>query len=368
MAGLASGPLLLPATTIVPPREKDHLELFVSAEASTDDNVLQTETPPDRAYLGDVSARLEYRHRWRRSWFRLSGHGDFQAFAGRDDLSRIAYGGEGFLALAPSRNTSVTARQIFESSYARDLRALVDAGVALPFEIANLAESDVRVERKLSPRWSADLEATYRHLDFPSGRLVDGDEFVVSPGLRRRLRRSRMLSFSYLYEEGRSAGLGDHAHGVLAGISRSPSDGLAYDVRGGMAYLAAADTLTPIGGADVAVNRRKNRLGARYERRVQHALGLGRQVVTDLLGLTVSRTLHRRLAASAAGTFGLNTDPADPSFRYRSGTYSADLDLVLGADLGARAGCTHTRIDSQAYVAGPSTRCSISMGYRMAWR
>jgi hypothetical protein len=363
-------PALAPTAAAGPavPREKDHFELFLSAQASTDDNVLQTEAGSGREYLGDLGARVQYRHRWTRSWFRLGAHGGAQRFADRSDLSRLRYGGEAYLAVSPSARTSLTAEQTFLSTYARDLQSLVESGVALPLEEANLAESRVVIERRLRGRWTVGAEGTFRHLEFPDRRLADGDELGMEVSARRRLRLSRVASFTYAYQHGWADGFEEGSHAATAGLARRPARGFGYDLRAGAAYLAGPGRLTAAGGAEMSVTRRRGRVAARYDRRAHHALGLARQVISDVVGLDVSRRLSRRATVTAGGPVGFNSDPRDGEFRYRSDVFSADLDWALTRDLGARGGCSYTRIDSEAYEASPSTRCSVSLGYRMQWR
>jgi Putative beta-barrel porin 2 len=345
-------------------RGRDAFELNLGLQASYDDNVLRTVPAGGGQYIGDATAGLGYRHQWKRSWLSLGGQAGAQRYSRIDGLSRIDYAGRGLLALTLSRRTKVTFGQGYTSSYTRDIPELAASGLGLPLVVANRVESTLRLERPLMPRWQLEADAKYERLDFPSRLLAGGAELAVAPTLNRRRGRHGWITLGYSFEQGWSEGQSDRVHGVLAGLRRNPPRGLGYLVLAGDAYLERGGRNTPIGTAELSITRRQGTLVARYDRRVRHAFGLGRQVVTDLLSLNVSRGLSRRLTVAASGTIGVSNDPREPAFRHRSDTYRGLLQWAVSRAVSAGAGFEHWRSSLGGGVA-PSNRGWVSLGYRV---
>jgi hypothetical protein len=334
-------------------------------QASYDDNVLRTVAAGGGQYIGDATAGLGYRHQWNRSWLSLDGQAGAQRYSRIDGLNRIDYGGRGTLALTLFRRTKLTFNQGYTSSYTRDIPALAASGLGLPLVVANRVESTLRFERPLTTGWQLEADAKYERLDFPSRLLARGEEVALFPTLNRRLGRHHQLAVGYAFEQGWSQGLDDRAHGVLAGVRRNPRRGLGYLFLAGDAYLESGHRNVPIGTAELSMTRRKSALTARYDRRIRHAFGLDRQVVSDLVSLSLSRAVSRHVTVAANATLGVNDDPRDPAFRYRSDTYRGLVQWAMSGVVSAGAGFEHWRSTLGGGFVAPSNRGWLSVGCRL---
>ena len=346
-------------------RGRDAFEVNLGLQASYDDNALRTVPAGGGQYIGDATAALGYRHQWKRSWLSLAGQAGAQRYSRIDGLNRIDYGGRGTLALTLFRRTKLTFNQAYTSSYTRDIPELAASGLGLPLVVANRIESTLRFERPLMTGWQFEADAKYERLDFPSRLLAQGEEVSLFPTLNHRLGRHHWLTFGYAFEQGRSQGLDERAHGVLAGVRRSPPKGLGYLFLAGDAYLEGSHRNVPIGTAELSVTRRKSALTARYDRRIRHAFGLDRQVVSDLVSLSLSRAVSRRLTVAANATLGVSDDPRDPAFRYRSDTYRGLVQWAVSRTVSAGAGFEHWRSTLGGGFVAPSNRGWLSLGCRL---
>ena len=254
---------------------------------------------------------------------------------------------------------------MYSSSYTSDTNALADNGLVLPLVVTNRAESTVRLER-LGSRWQPRFETRYERFDFPSGSVPNGEELVITPSLWRKLGRVHAIGVAYVFQQGWSEAPHLRVHGALFGLGRRPAKGFGYRFEGGGAYLEDGTT-TAIGIAELSLSRRHTRLAARYERTVREGFGLGRLVFADVASLSISRDLARRLTFVARGTAGINTDPSDPAYRYRSDTYSGVLQWAVTRDLSADAGWSYWRSASGTEEPTPSSRGWVSLGYRLGW-
>jgi hypothetical protein len=365
MGAPAASPAPAPSPSPSAPA-RDRFEASLRLQGSYDDNVLRTEPRGEGQYVGDATAALGYRHRWRRSWLSFGGHASAQRYSIARRLDRTDYGGEGTLALTLFRRTKLTLDQTYASSYTRDIPALASAGLVLPLVVANRAESTVQFERPFASRWRFDTDAQYERVDFPSRALSKGEEVTVFSSVHRRLRRHHWLTLGYEFAQGWSSGLdGARVHGILAGIKRQPPRGFRYVLLGGDAYLEGTHEHVPIGTAELSLNRRQDHVTVHYDRRVRHVFGLGRMAVTDLVSLDLSRNLTRHLSLGATGTMGIHNDPRDPGFRFRSDTYTGLLQWAVTSDLTAAAGFSHWRSTVGRGLVTPSNRGWFSMGYRV---
>jgi hypothetical protein len=190
---------------------------------------------------------------------------------------------------------------------------------------------------------------------------------VVTPSLWHKLGRAHSIGVEYVFERAWGGAFGGDVHGGVVGVSRRPGKGWGYRVEAGGAYSQRSRKSTAIGAAELSLTRRKDRVAARYERGIQEAFGLSRQVLIDLVSLSISRRIARPLTLAASGTIGINTDPADPAFRYRSDTYTGALQWAVTKDLSAGAGWSYWRSTLGRDVATPSSRGWVSLGYRLGW-
>jgi hypothetical protein len=347
-------------------RNRSRFEFSLRVQGAYDDNVFRTAAEVD-GYIGDASAGLAYSRQSRRSSLQLEGQATAERYKEYGELSRIDYAGRGALNLTVFRRTTINLNQTYASSYTRDIPALANEGLVLPLVVANRAESTLQVGHPLSSRWRVDLDGRYERVFFPDQQLSNGEELTVFPSLQRRFGRSFSVAIGYAFQESRSGGLDDQAHGVLGGIRRRPPKGVGYLLLGGAAYLPQTQTTIGIGTGELSFNRKKDRAAARYERGIKHAFGLGRQVISDLFSFSVSRDLARSLTLQGTGTIGINNDPADPDFRFRSDTYTGSLQWAVTAELSANAGFTHWRSTLGRGEVTPSNRGYVSLGYRVGW-
>jgi len=276
-------------------RTRSRFEFSLRLQGAYDDNVFRTAAEVD-GYIGDASAGLSYSRQSRRSSVQLEGQATAERYREFGELSRIDYAGRGALNLTVFRKTTVNLNQTYASSYTRDIPALANEGLVLPLVVANRGESTLQVGHPLSSRWRVDLDGRYERVDFPSQQLSNGEELTVFPSLQRRFGRFFSAAMGYAFQESRSGGFTDQAHGVLAGVRRRPPKGVGYLLLGGAAYLPETQATIGIGTGELSFNRKKDRAAARYERSIKHAFGLGRQVVSDLFSFSVSRDLARSLS------------------------------------------------------------------------
>jgi hypothetical protein len=233
--------------------------------------------------------------------------------------------------------------------------------------VAQQAETTLSAERRLSDRWTAALDGGYVRIHFPSGALIDGDELSILPSLRRSVGRHTAIMLNYGVQQARATGVGTRVQGATVGLTRRPLRGFGYVLTGGGAYLERSRDVLAIGTAELSLTGRKESLVGHYERKIRQAFGYGREVATELVSLRISRTLARPLTFSADGTLAVNSDPGDPTFWFRSDTYSAGLQWALTSDLSAAGACTYWRNDNARTPPVHSTRFSMSLGYRMRW-
>jgi hypothetical protein len=355
-----------PSPTSRAARGKDKFEFSVRLQGARADEALRIPHAGDAEYVGDATAALRYRRGWKRSSFSLGAQAGAERYSRRSELGRLDYAGEGALDVGLSRRTTLALGQTYVSAYTRDIAALADSGLVLPLVVANRAESTGRLER-LGSHWQSTFEVRYRRVDFPSGDLASGSEVMVNPSLWRRLGRSHAVGVGYLFERGWARAFSGDVHGGIMGVSRRAAKGLGYRLEAGGAYSQRSRKSMAIGAAELSLTRRKDRVSARYERGIQEAFGLSRQVLTDLFSLSVSRRIARPLSLGASGTFGINTDPADRTFRYRSDTYTGALQWAVTKDLSAGAGWSYWRSTFAKDVVTPSSRGWVSLGYRLGW-
>jgi hypothetical protein len=348
------------------PRRRDKFNLSLVVRGSRDSNPLFVQSTADPQFIGDAGAHLEYRQGWKRSVFSLGAQGSAQRYSDRSDLGHFDYGGQAAFDVRLSRRMSLSGSQTYVSAYTRDIPAFAEAGLVLPLVVAHRAESTVRLER-LGSRWQPTVEAHYGRADFPSGALEAGTELAITPSLWRKLGRVHALGAAYVFERASRGAFDGDVHGGLVGITRQKAKGLGYRLEAGAAYVPRTRKSTAIGIAELSLTRRKDRVAAHYGRGIQEAYGLSRQVFTDLVSLSLSREVVRRLSLAASGAVGINTDPADRTFRYRSDTYTGALQWAVTKDLSAGAGWSYWRSTFAKDVVTPSSRGWVSLGYRLGW-
>jgi len=347
---------------------KNQFELSLQAQGSWDQNIFLTPADGGGQYLGDLTAGLGYLRRARRSSLTLGAQATAQGYAEQGTLNQVGYAAQGGLSLTPSRGTSFALNQTYVSAYTRDIARLGQAGLVLPLYVAQQAETTLSAERRLSSRWAAGLDGSYVRIHFPSGALIDGDELSILPSLRRTVGRHTAIVANYGIQQARATGVGTRVQGATLGIMRRPPRGFGYVLTGGGAYLERSRALLAIGTTELSLTGRKANVVGRYERKIRQAFGYGREVATEMVALRVSRTLARPLTFSAGGTLAVNSDPGDPTFWFRSDTYSAGLQWALTSELSAAGTCTYWRNDNARTPPVSSTRFSMSLGYRMHWQ
>jgi hypothetical protein len=320
-----------PDAVVSKPSAVSSTVLWLRLGGSWDDNPrFLPEADGHAKYLGTGGGGLSFNRRGSQGALSLSGDAWLVRAQSGADLDRVNYSGalSGSYRLSPRVTTSL--RGTYGRSDSRESTVLTSSGLLYAFTRTSTITGATELAWQMSRRNSALARVGYEDVSFEASPLIDGAFLTTSATLSHQLGPTSAIGLSYAFQATTRRGPGRPNHAAFASWggrmgrvwSLALSAGATYRVplqRGG-------DAWTTYGSADLTGHFRQGAVTLRYSRSLGLAYGLGEQRLADVASGQASRKLGRSVELSLSGSWAVNRDPDNITYRLKS--YSARGSLA----------------------------------------
>ncbi len=265
---------------------------------------------PESSFVDRVGGGLSYTFRGERGDLSLVADGSYINYHDVTDLDRLTFGGgvNGRYSLSPRSTFSF--REHYSISSYDPAEILASSGLPVTTVRARINRAGVDFRFGLGAKTTLGLAGRQESIQFeddPEGSQRFRDANVVSfgPTLSRRVGRDDVLSVAYSYQRNIEPEVLPDIELANVGWSGRLSRRLEGAAAAGVTRVKATPDFPRswhfYGSARLLLNFRNGTIGAAAARTVNQAFGLGVERVVDSYSATVTRTLGRRLTASAQG-------------------------------------------------------------------
>ena len=344
------------------------LALFVD-ETWTDNVRFLDETDPDM--VTRVGARAELKRTRSRGELALSADAAALQHARTSDLDQLFYGGRLSASRQLTRRTNVRLDESYRVAYSADQRGFSELAVAEPLSRSRTHDVHGDIGRQLSRRATAGLALRHTHVAFDeASRLASGDRLALQARLERetsrdgRLRLVAEREWSWTGEPtGAVSRLGTAWSGRLGPFVRLETGAGAVAVEGGEIDVQ------PFGSAALSIEGLRGSLGARYERSVGAAFGVGGLQSMDLFQARCTWRPSRRIAADADAVRIISRSQSSDALLASMDQVQANLRYIVGSRLALGAGYQLRRRESASAAVVPhAAALLLSISYSQDWR
>lgn len=365
------GPLFPSIAVASEPRRPPAWVFSLRFQETWYNNVRFTAPASTSDFVSQPEAGLTRRWNARRASIDVLGGGALIFFRERSQRNRFTYnvGAAGDLRLRRRGNLNWSGST--RATYLFDSLSLDGEGLPLPLVFTRIDSGTAGLQLPVGSQ-TFDADAQYRRVVFGSPSLGDVSQLGGGVALGRRLGRTDSVSGSLRYTRSTSQARAGEVYSVQAAWSRPLTRQLTGRVGAGVSRFRTVSGSSQrqafTGGASLAGEFRRARLTAEYGRSVSHAIGLGRDRISDRFRVSGSRALTRKLSSQVQLQYAVSHDP-DASFRFTSTDGSAGLGYSLMRSLALSGTYSLRRIDSSQPSGDISSeRWNASVAYNRSWR
>ncbi len=338
-----------------------------------DSNPRFVDTLGPGSLISTLQGSLGHTRRFPRGAFTIAGDGSAVRYRDLEGLNQFSYSGQATASFRPSPRTNLNLDEAISSTHSGDALALTEAGLLLPLVVVRRTSSALTMTQRLSSKATASAVVRYDRVSFPSDELTGGSELSLGATYGRQLRPKQSVSLAYGFQDSSSTeGQPTHVHFLSGGWSGALRPRLFAGVSAGALTYAGTEggrQWTPRLGATLSVRYPRTTLEGRYSRTASQAFGYGRERIADVAAISFSRSLGKAVQASTSYTYGTSRDPVDPSFRFDTSSYGADVRWILKRGLNATAGYAYRRRTPAApSVPFSSGAFALGVAYGKDWR
>jgi hypothetical protein len=321
----------------------------------------------DAAWSTSGRATLSNSRKFKDGVFSISGFGGAIYYPEIEAFNQPTYGGSLGLDWTPSRRSRFKLDLRYQQLNTRQLTAADVEGLPLPTSLADYATLAASWEQRLSQRWQFAVEGSFQKRMYDDLLLTDSDQVYGVTRLGRQVGRRGLFYLSYAYssawfDEGK-----EQAHQALVGGRHSVERGVGFELAGGVGYVESTDAFYPAGRAGIYAVGRRARLDLVYYRDFGQAYGYGRQMIGDLVAASFDWIAVRGLTLDASYNYGYRRDPADETYKIKSGTASAGFSWSVGAGFDFSAHYTWERNETVGLSVFEGGRATARLSYGVDW-